>query len=275
MAPRAGRLRRVLRPILGHPLLLPATALLLRAWTVRGSGRFVARELLRRRGPATYALRGASTSVVVRHGTGDVATLGEVFHDRLYEPPASVVALLGPDGPARVLDVGANVGMFGAWAADRWPRTRITGYEPDPVNAAAHAATIAANGLGDRWRLVQAAAADHAGEMLFVPGLDADSHQATAGDPGAITVPAHDVLGEVTAADLVKLDAEGGEWAILGDERFRRSPPPALVLEYHSHLAPGPDARAAAGTLLAAAGYTTVPIFHSPKGHGMLWAWRG
>ena len=46
-------------------------------------------------------------------------------------------------------------------------------------------------------------------------------------DPGVptIKVPMHDVMAEIAAADLVKIDIEGGEWEILSDERFRREPP--------------------------------------------------
>ena len=83
-----------------------------------------------------------------------------------------------------------------------------------------------------------------------------------------------DVLALVGAADLVKMDIEGGEWTILGDARFRHAPPRALVLEYHPHLCPGDDTRAAAVAALTAANLHVQPVRHGRDGYGMLWAWR-
>ena len=82
------------------------------------------------------------------------------------------------------------------------------------------------------------------------------------------------MLPEIAAADLVKMDIEGGEWEILRDPRFAASPPRAIVLEYHPHPS-APDPRAAVEGLLRDAGLTEqAPIFHRADGHGMLWAWR-
>ncbi|MBA3508594.1 MAG: hypothetical protein H0T19_00705, partial [Thermoleophilaceae bacterium] len=87
------------------------TALLLRARTVTSSAAFVAREATGRGGTFAYRLRDAPhLSVLVRHGRGDAVTLGEVFHERDYEPPAELPAIR----PGRIVDLGANVGYFGA-----------------------------------------------------------------------------------------------------------------------------------------------------------------
>jgi hypothetical protein len=72
----------------------------------------------------------------------------------------------------------------------------------------------------------------------------------------------------------VKLDIEGSEWPILADSRFAELPARAAVLEYHPHMAPEPDAQAAARRLLESAGFATELIFHDPEGHGMMWAWK-
>jgi len=81
-------------------------------------------------------------------------------------------------------------------------------------------------------------------------------------------------MADVCAADLVKVDIEGGEWDILLDPRFAQNPPRAIVLEYHPHLCPGDDPRAAAQEALARAGLSMAPIWHRADGYGMLWAWR-
>jgi hypothetical protein len=67
---------------------------------------------------------------------------------------------------------------------------------------------------------------------------------------------------------------EGAEWEILGDPRFEREAPPAVVLEYHPQGAPGPPALTVE-ELFSRMGYRTAPIWQREDGYGMLWAWRG
>jgi FkbM family methyltransferase len=257
-----------LRHALGHRSVLPVTALLLRARTVRRSVAFVARELARRSGLFAYTLRGVGAKVVVRHGTADVVTLGEVFHERDYEPPAEMPAI----DPRLIVDLGANVGYFGAFALERWPEASVIAYEPDPSNAAVHARAMAVNRFGPRWELRRAAAAARTGELRFRATGDALSH---ASDTGNVLVAGEDVLPLIARADLVKLDIEGGEWDILADARFAAHPPASLVLEYHPHGSAGPDPQAAALAHLRAAGLTgTATIFARADGYGMLWAWQ-
>jgi FkbM family methyltransferase len=263
-----GRALGVARRIGADPRVEPATALLLRARTVRQAPAFVLRELRGGGRRATYDVRSAPVRIVVRHGVGDAPTVGEVFHEHDYEPPAALDAVLDPE---TILDLGANIGLFGAFAAARWPRARISAYEPDPANADVCRECIAANRLEHRWALTTAAAANRAGELRFHASGDALSH---AGEGGNLVVEARDVLGEIAAADLVKMDVEGGEWEILRDPRFAASPPRAIVLEYPPHPS-APEPRAAVERLLRDAGLDRqAPIFHRGDGHGMLWAWR-
>jgi FkbM family methyltransferase len=257
-----------LRRIFDHPHILPLTALLLRARTVRQSAAFVARELARGNGSFAYTVRGGTATVLVRHGTGDPVTLGEVFHDRDYEPPPEMPELR----PHLIVDLGANVGYFGAFALERWPGASVLAYEPDPENAVIHAHAMALNDFAGRWQLRQAAAAASHGEFRFRASGDALSH---ASDEGELMVPAEDVLPLVARADLLKVDIEGGEWAILGDPRFVERPPRAVVLEYHPHPSAGPDPRATAIERLRSAGLAEIAtIFRREDGYGMLWAWQ-
>jgi FkbM family methyltransferase len=257
-----------LRRILAHPRVVPLTALLLRAHTVRESAAFLARELGRRRGPFAYTVRGGSARIVVRHCSADPVTLGEVFHERDYEPPAAMPSI----SPRLILDLGANVGYFGAFALERWPGASVLAYEPDPENADVHAHTITLNDFGDRWELRRAAAGARHGELRFRASGDALSH---ASEEGELVLPAEDVLPLVAGADLLKVDIEGGEWAILGDPRFSERPPRTVVLEYHPHPSAGPNPRAAAIAYLRKAGLGEMAtIFRREEGYGMLWAWR-
>jgi FkbM family methyltransferase len=264
---------QALRRLAARPRLLPLTALLLRARTVRPSLAFAAREGVGRKGLFTYRLRQNGLRVAIRHGTGDVVTLGEIFHEPHYRPTAEIEQIL--TAVTHIVDLGANIGLFGAFAAARWPEAEILAFEPDPANAVVHERTIAMNGLQERWRLIRAAATARDGRAAFVAGEVALSHLADTGEDGqTIEVTAQDVVPHLAQVDLLKMDIEGGEWAILGDQRFRRSPPRALVLEYHPRFCPGADPRLAVEASLGEAGMQVQSIWHRDDGHGMLWAWR-
>ena len=201
--------------------------------------------------------------------------MAEVFHSRDYEPPAELAEALAK--PRRILDLGANIGMFGIFATGRWPQASIVGYEADPENAAIHKKTIAANGLGPRWRVEPVAAGAHDGEVELGLGAPMESFVVAPGTQSGvptIRMAVRDVMAEVGDADLVKLDIEGGEWEILTDERFRREPPGVIVLEYHPYLCPGSDPRSEAERVLRDAQLTVKTIWHRDDGYGMLWGWR-
>ncbi len=264
-----------LRALGNHPRLLPTVALALRARCVRESFAFFAREALGRSGLFHYRLRESGLRVALRHRTGDVVTLGEVWHNRDYDPPPEVMAVLGAS--PRVLDLGGNIGLFALHAAAIWPDATLTSYEPDAVNAAVARESRRLNHLEGHWSIIEAAAGNHEGAVQFVAGQDALSHVVEGDDdaPGAITVPMQDVLAEVAGSDLVKMDIEGGEWAVLTDNRFVAHPPKALVLEYHpSSSCPGPDPHEAVRAQLAAAGMRHAEVWRRDDGHGQMWAWR-
>jgi FkbM family methyltransferase len=199
--------------------------------------------------------------------------LDEIFSQHEYEPPHEAeVALLALPGAPRVVDLGANIGLFGAWALARFPEATIVAVEADPANAEIHRRTIQANELDARWRLIEAFAATAPGVVRFAAGEHATSHVAER-DEDSIEVPAVDVLPELAEGDLVKIDIEGAEWDLLADARFRHIRPRALVLEYHQEGCPGPDAAAIAEHVLSAAGLAVVHVGRKPQfGAGLLWA---
>jgi FkbM family methyltransferase len=258
--------------IVGRPPVVTFIATLIQASTVRSSLRFVLRELSGDRRLGRYRLRRSPQSVFIRHGTADPSVLEEVFYSHHYEVPEHVALLLnGIERPPRLLDLGANIGLFGVWALHRFPESEITGFEPDPANAAVARLCIEANAAGDRWRLIEAAATAENGKMPFVAGEFSRS-RIEAG--GRSEVEAVDVFPYLGSADLAKIDIEGGEWAILSDPRLRELGLTALVLEYHPDQAPGVDPRALALDALRAAGYEARVVEEFGAGHGMLWAWR-
>src|SRR5204863_1001831 len=114
------RLVRRAATLPGLRLLTRSGALLrvtyaLRATLVADSRRFAANELRRRATVETYRLRHSDVRVAVRHHTADLMVLDEVFSQREYAPPDPVASALNALRPLRVADLGANIGVFGAW----------------------------------------------------------------------------------------------------------------------------------------------------------------
>ena len=218
---------------------------------------FAARERSGSAATARYTLRESGLTIFLRHGSPDVGVLDEIFGQRWYDPPAPVARLLDARAaPLRVVDLGANIGLFGLWAAGRLGPAETTLYEPDRFNLAVLERTLEANGLDAAWRVVRACAAASRGTTAFHEGLFASSRAAGTPDaPGAVVVPVADVLPELAGVDLLKVDMEGGEWSVLADPRFAPARVAVVALEYHPHLCPGPHPRAAAEGLLRDAGY--------------------
>jgi len=223
---------------------------------------------------ARYRLRGSEVAIHLRHGTVDLDTFDEIFRRGHYNlPTPAAVSLAGAQPPLKVIDLGANIGLFAARIRGLYPDAQITAVEPHPANVEVLSKTIAANGRGLGWELIEACAGVRSGVVPFSLAEFATSRV----EPGqsAITVPAIDVLPLIEGADLVKIDIEGGEWPILADPRLAYAPPTVIALEYHAHGCPTSDPVAHPRELLGRAGYRTADgEFDLPPGQGMLWAWR-
>jgi FkbM family methyltransferase len=273
---RSGALRRVVKSGLVQEQVKTARALSV----VRERPRLL-RGRLSRRGTGRYELRRSGRPFHLRHGSNDVAILNKIFaRDPSlsgYEPPAAVASALAATPAPRILDVGANIGLFGVFALERWPDAEITSFEPDPDNFRVLDLTVAANRRDGYWDAVPAAVSDREGELSFAPGGEAKAHLAPGGaGEETIVVPAVDFFGRVgDGVDLVKMDIEGGEWSILADPRMASVPARVIRLEWHTEFCPAEDARAEAIRLLGAAGYANV--VDGDRRHarnGVVWAWR-
>jgi FkbM family methyltransferase len=251
--------------------------LLRRAFTVRAPYAFARREARGAPAIARYRLRRSGLVVHVRHGTGDVAGLQEIFLARNYDPPAPIAALLerlAADHQLRAVDLGGNIGLFGLALFARFPGAQVVSFEPDAENARLLDLTRRANGRERDWELVEAAAGAAPGEVRFRSGRHMESHVVEQDEPGTIGVPQLDVFDWLAETDWLKIDVEGGEWAILADPRFATLEIPVLALEYHPHLCPVADPGGEITRLLTQAGYRIEPYRERGPGLGELWAWR-
>jgi FkbM family methyltransferase len=142
-----------------------------------------------------------------------------------------------PSASPRILDCGANIGLASLFFKRRYPAARITAYEADPSLFAIARANLSANGALDV-EMVNAALWTSAGRVTFrAEGADSGMIDGLAGavDGSAVDVPSlrlHDVLA-AERIDLLKLDIEGAEGAVLADCEPVLDRVAAIVMDLH------------------------------------------
>ena len=137
----------------------------------------------------------------------------------------------------RILDCGANIGAASLFFKRRYPGARITAYEADPDLCAMTRRNLAQNGAGDV-EVVQAAVWTSNGQVTFrAEGSDSGMIEGLAGavDAKSVTVPSlrmRDVL-ERDRVDLLKIDIEGAEGAVLADCEPVLDRVNAIIMDLH------------------------------------------
>jgi FkbM family methyltransferase len=236
---------------------------------------FVARELAGVRTVHAYRVRANGLCLYLQHATPDVDGLDQTFYQGMFNMPQPVATALSGLGHApAALDLGGNIGLFGLWMFGHFPEGSVVAFEPDPRNARLLSRTIEANGLQERWSLVEAAVGTKAGEVRFAAGEYGSSHIASVADSGALTVPLVDLFDYTPGIDLLKIDIEGAEWEILQDDRFKDVEARAIALDYHAQGCPEEDPHRAAERLMTGLGFQTQAVPQEGASGGMLWCWR-
>lgn len=220
-----------------------------------------------------YHTRRGRVAYFIRHGTRDVGIFSEIFVAGEYDPPATVAERLGRfPSPLRILDLGANVGLFAASCLERWPDARIVAVEPDPENLQ----LLERMASGEqRIEVIPACAAAHDGKVRFLAGLFAESQVVGEGHEGeTIELPCVDAFRLAESADLLKIDIEGSEWEILADPRLSELGVTALVMEWHDKSCPHEDPGGAAREALEGAGFEILCEHRPVPQNGTVWATR-
>jgi FkbM family methyltransferase len=164
----------------------------------------------------------------------DLLTLCPQWHDIFV---LGSLAFETTDAAPRILDCGANVGLASLFYKRRYPAARITAFEADPAIAALLTHNLRANGAADV-EVVAAAVWTGAGEISFqADGADAGAVVSSGDDrsAAAMRVPAIRLADRLAAEriDLLKLDIEGAEVAVLADCASTLQNVNAILLEVH------------------------------------------
>jgi len=146
-----------------------------------------------------------------------------------------------------VIDIGANVGVFGAYAASRGPGVKVFAYEPFPENVKWLRRNVEDSGLKNVEIRAQAVASVSGARTLHVDPekwimhhLMSDSSEESGISVDCTTLDEIMSTEQIARCDLLKLDCEGSEYEILQSarpetlNRIRR-----MVGEYHEgpHIA--------------------------------------
>ena len=188
-------------------------------------------------GTALVDLRTADgLTITMRQNYGDATTLAEIFLDNCYvrdiTPPANPV----------VIDIGGFIVDFSLYAVKRLNARRVIVCEPSPRNWALLLRNIANNSYEGRIEPVNKAVTGGGSTMMNIDAPDERQCMVSAYFPSEQPLSAvagislEQLLREhdVESVDLLKIDCEGGEYAILESTRsdvFRRIR--NIVFEYH------------------------------------------
>ena len=235
--------------------------------------RYAAWRTLNLPSPITVSLRSGERLVLRAEPAKDLSVAYEVFVEELYRSPQP----LDTRAVRRIVDVGANVGYSVIYFARRFPRARFEAFEPHPEHLRLIAANLAVNDLHDRIN-VYPAAAGIAPARAWLVDAGASSYVTAESGAGRIRIDVVDFFTTLDHGhiDLLKMDCEGGEHALLMDPRFARLDVAALVMEWHA-TPELPDADGILSARLQTLGWSVRhQASHELNGmpFGMIWAYR-
>jgi FkbM family methyltransferase len=156
-------------------------------------------------------------TITIRQNYSDAMTVAEIFVDNCYTRDLTL-----PEN-AVIIDVGGFIGDFSLYAVKRLSARRVIVCEPSPRNWALLLRNIANNSFGDRIEPVNKAVTDGGDVMMNLDAPDENqcmvsayyqSGQQLTAVPG---ISLAELLRDqvVESVDLLKIDCEGGEFAIL------------------------------------------------------------
>jgi FkbM family methyltransferase len=163
------------------------------------------------------------TRLVARRGmTGATGNIYAGLHE--FADMAFLLHLLRPSDV--FFDVGANIGSYSILASAVCG-ARTYAFEPDPDTVRALKINIAANELGARVTVIEAAVGDQSGEVAFTVGRDTVNRVAHSDDTRTRQVPLTtlDAAAGDACPTLIKIDIEGyEEQAVLGAIHVLQAP---------------------------------------------------
>jgi FkbM family methyltransferase len=239
LIPHPSRLRRNINPVAALGFSAPARRRLRRDMIQanlkrlhRGWSQIVNRLL--GTSPTTVELQlGNRRLFSYRPGTTDLLVLEQVFLDQEYNFDAAP-----PESIRYIADLGSNIGVTALMWAERFPSAQMVFVEPDPENFALLEKNTA--GFRDRCTCIKAAVSAQRGSTSFFRSAREYSHSILKTNDAVSEIPVRTItLSDVLHAagfpriDLLKMDIEGGEIAVMPTLGSLRGAISYLIAELH------------------------------------------
>ena len=135
-----------------------------------------------------------------------------------------------------ILDCGANVGTSCAYFKRLFPQAHVVAYEADPAIARYLTQNLADNHLTGVEVVAKAVWTDDVGVALGEQGADSASVRAVSPTTRVPSLRLRDELHRHPRVDLLKMDIEGAETAVLRDCADALTHVQHLFVEYHAYL---------------------------------------
>lgn len=171
--------------------------------------------------------------VTYRLNRGDIQGIREVWFDEVYRLPFE-------SRIDQIVDLGANIGLTSLYFAKVYGASTIIAIEPNPENATLAARNLHQNGIAVR--VIEAAIGPMDGTACFSDTRD--SNLGRLSEHGrkvrVISIPTLCLEQNINSIDLLKMDIEGGEQALLSGPIEWLDDVGAVIAEFHPMLADYP-----------------------------------
>lgn len=122
--------------------------------------------------------------------------------------------------PKKIIDIGANIGLFSVWASKRWSPYEIISIEPEPINFSMLERNINLNNMKYAKTINAAVNSDGREIDLYVHKTNTGGHSTVKKIGSSIKVKAtrlEPIICQLDGGkcDLLKMDCEGAEFEII------------------------------------------------------------
>ena len=135
-----------------------------------------------------------------------------------------------------ILDCGANIGTSIVWFRQTYPTARIIAFEAEPAIGAVLTQNLQHNGVSGVDIVQKAVWTDNEGLDFGSGDADAGSLFSETGRKRVPSVRLRDYLLRETRIDMLKIDIEGAETAVLLDCRDALAHVQNMFIEFHAYI---------------------------------------
>jgi FkbM family methyltransferase len=160
----------------------------------------------------------------------DIDVAYELFVTEVYKSPQEINA----KDVKRIVYVGGNVGYSCVYWFNTFPNAQIVVFEPHPKHVEKIYKHLKLNHANHRVTVIPSAAGNELGS-LFLTDMGGESQITTERNEKNISVSIVDWFEPIGTQeiDILKIDIEGGEYALLSDPRVKEVNFKTLIMEWH------------------------------------------